>query len=202
MAKETKEIFSYTYHLLSIIYNLQCMSRIKTDEGLIIKKTSYPGNIVRVVIFTKSAGKLVLFAHGAQKLTSRRISHIEIGNYLKFSSHASDKRLTLGETDMQYAHSGVKNSLEKLSVMYDIFFVLEKLLPEGQGEKDVFIETKNFLKKLNKQQTSAQEERNYFKKILMQLGYIDIKSYESASFDEVAFIEELIGKKIATLGLH
>lgn len=178
------------------------MSRTRTDEGLIIKKTSYPGNIVRVVIFTKTTGKQVFFAHGAQKLTSRRISHIEVGNYLKFSSHASDKRLTLGETDMQYAHSGVKKSLEKLSVMYDIFFVLEKLLPEGQVEQEVFVETKNFLKALNKQETNTQVERSYFKKILMQLGYIDIKRYESSAFDEVAFIEELIGKKIATVRSH
>lgn len=167
-----------------------------TDQGLVLKKTTLKDTHQLVTLFTKEHGKLVLTAFGTKRLTSKRLSHLETGNVISFSWHEVGEYATLQETDLQYAHSLIKEDAQKLNFMYLIFFVLHKILPENEPETDIYSRTLAFLRKLHSSDTTVHQVERFLQDTLMQLGFLDEKQAHDPDFDVMQFVEGLIGKKI------
>lgn len=149
------------------------MSSYITDEGLVLKKMSYRDNKQLISIFSKSNGKVIVSAYGAMKPTSKKISHLETGNVIKFSCHERHEYLYLHETDLLYAHSAIKEDENKLDVMFSMFLILDKIVPEFQEEEDMYQSTLNFLRRLHNGNMTQKDTQQYFVDLLEIGGYID-----------------------------
>lgn len=175
------------------------MYRTHRDEGIILKKTLYPDQKVRLQIFSKTTGKLNMTAYGVKKITSRRLAHLETGNLIKFTYSEKEGRLTLQETEIVYTYSKVKNDLNKLKMLYLLFFILQRLLPEEQEEEGVYLHVKQFMKDLNNKKLANQDLETELKWFFLHSGYIDEKTLQSPTFSVNAFTEELLGRKLPNL---
>ncbi len=172
------------------------MTRVQKDEGLIIKKKKLLNGQVMVTIFSLGSGKLVLSAFGIKKLTSKRLSHFEIGNYISFNYTRKGDYLTLGETELQYGHSDIKRDEDKLAVLYKVLFVLNKILPEEEPENSILSITLQFLREMNKDNKTRTKLLDYFSQVLVLGGFIDEETRNLATFDPIHQLENIVGQKI------
>lgn len=173
------------------------MSRFFQDQGLILKKKNLLKDDKLVTIFSRKKGKITLLAKGIRKITSRRLSHLEIGNLLKFFYYKKDDFNYLKETEIIYNYPLIRKSIEKLNFLFFILFVLNKILPENEKELLIFNQTLEILKKLNnKENFSFDELESYLKEILIIGGFISKEKIKDQEFNLIDFIEKLIHQKI------
>lgn len=167
------------------------------DEGIVFAKNKFLERHKLITIFSRKSGKIRLFGYGAYSIISRRLSHLETGNYIKFSGHKKTDFFTLGETEIIWGFSKIKKNAGKLNILFALFFILNKILPENQEEEIVFNKTLLFLKALNNRSDINDEMLNlYLQDVLNILGFIDRKKIEDDEFDSFAYLEGLINQKI------
>jgi DNA repair protein RecO len=173
------------------------MSREYCDFGVILKKRFYKDNLYRVSIFSKNSGKIVVWAYGVKKITSRRISHLEIGNYIKFTYRKGIERFTLEETELVTAYSKIKESFDKIKDLYLVLFVLEKLLPENFVEDVLYCQFLSFLKELNNGVSGHSSRRRLFLITVLQiLGYTNDTITGKDDFSPEQFIGTIINENL------
>ncbi len=165
-------------------------SLIKT-QGVVLKKKSLLNKDYLVTIFTKEQGKVKIFAKGAKKITSRRLSHLETGNLVEVLISKKNDRLYLQETKLISVFSKIKNNKEKLEKLYLFLFIVDRLLPEGQKDYSVFQIILKFLIDLSG--NDKFEIDLFVKKLLVDLGYVDKKDKNIVIY---SFIEEIISEKL------
>lgn len=173
------------------------MNRYLKDEGLIIKKTVLNGSNLLITFFTRNHGKITAVGYGIKSITSRRLSHLETGNYNRFTLYKKNDYYTLSETELMWGFSKIKASQKKLEALFLLLFVLNKILPENQPEDVVFAKTTAFLTNLNNRH--AQEKgalTTLLNEILVISGFNTEDKVEHPSFNPIPFIENLIGQKI------
>jgi DNA repair protein RecO len=110
-----------------------------TFEGFVLKKYTLLEMTQSVTVFTKERGKMRFIIKGAQKLTSRRSSHLQTGNLIKLdaASHANGAWY-VRSTSLQSGFAILKESEDKVRVLYNILLVLDRLLPLEQEEGMVY----------------------------------------------------------------
>lgn len=170
------------------------MKKQATDHGIVLRKSRLLNNNLSINIFSQHGGKMHLLAYGIRKITSRRLSHLETGNYIVFSFRQDDGRVFLSETELIYGYSQIKDNATKLQKVYRVLQFLNKILPEDEPEEDIFKQTMEYFKRLHslKKNESLSDEA-YFIEVLNKLGYIDAKTSRMASFDVYEFVKELAG---------
>lgn len=106
------------------------MSRAIRLEGVVLKKQLLLGTAQSVTLFTRSHGKIRCIVRGSRVLTSRRSSHLQTGNLIAFDviPHVSGAWY-LASTSLRSAFSLLKESDDKVRVLYNILLVLDRLLP-------------------------------------------------------------------------
>ena len=88
-----------------------------------------------ITVFTKEKGKMHFIVKGAQKLTSRRASHLQTGNLITIDATAhANGAWYVRSTSLQSGFSILKESEDKVRVLYNILLVLDRLLPLEQEE--------------------------------------------------------------------
>ena len=173
------------------------MRKQATDHGIVLKKLRLPNNNVSLNIFSEKSGKMHLMAYGVRKITSRRLSHLETGNYITFSYRNDDGRIFLVETELVFGYSAIKSNALKLNKVYSVLQFLNKILPENEPEPEVFADTMALFKKLNNSDSlKTMSEEKYLQSMLQKLGYIDQQTAIMATFDVYEFIRELTGLKL------
>ena len=163
------------------------MPRSLKTEAIVLRKRSLLGKDVLVSLFTESEGKVNVIAKGVKKITSRRSPHLETGNlnYLEGSNLLS-------------GFSELKKDQNKVNILYQFFFVLERLLPEHQKEDVVYNLTKSFLIKLSKSVSNYDILPLYLNRLLNKLGYTK-KDHDLIELE--AIISDLINEKIPTIAI-
>jgi len=164
-----------------------------TSEGLVLKKKNLPGADILVTFFSLEAGKILAMAKGAKKITSRRASQIQTGNLVRFMAAKRHEMYYLSETHTISAFSGIKKDRQKLSIMYFLLFMIDRLLPENQREVDLYEHTKKFIVNLAKGKASLAHLEEYTNELLMNLGFIENRETLSQLKKR---IEELTGQKL------
>ncbi len=167
-----------------------------SDEGLIIRKFTLKESHQQVTLLSKYHGRMTLTAYGSKKLTSKRLSHLETGNVIRFSWREEGGYMTLSETDLMYAHSHIKEDSQKLDYMYLILFILNRILPEDEPETEIYSATLAFFKRLHASQINMQDVEVFLKDILMRLGFMDEEQVADQYFEVIPFVEGLIGRKV------
>lgn len=169
------------------------MKSFKT-EGLVLRKRSLPNQDLILDLFSKEKGKLIVFAKGIKKITSRRLPHTQTGNLINTVIYNKDDRFYLQETVLVSGFSEIKKNQQKMDDLYFILFVVDRLAPENQKEPLLYNVLKKFLIDLS---LTAVTDRSivtkYTNKILTLLGYL----HKEKPLDELrAFIENIIEEKL------
>src|SRR3989344_3896635 len=143
--------------------------------GIVLKKRKLLKDNRLVTILSEESGKIVLTGFGIRSLLSKRLSHVETGNYIKFSYTKKESYYILGETELVYGHSKIKSSVSKMNFLYLILIILDKIIPEGDPEALVFDKTLLLLKRLNnKERFTLGEIKTYLTDILIDAGFLDL----------------------------
>lgn len=170
------------------------MTRILKTEVLVLKKKSLLNKDYLVTIFSQEEGKINVFAKGAKKITSRRLSHLQTGNLVEAILNKKDDRFYLQETRLISGFSKIKNNQNKLNFLYYFLFILERLMAENQRDFSAYNLSKKFLIELSEITNFTETELyQYINKLIQDLGY----SKEDKSPNDLRFfIEEIINEKL------
>ena len=163
-------------------------------EGLVLRKRSLPNQDLILDFFSKEKGKLVVFAKGIKKITSRRLPHTQVGNLIKVVIEQQESRFYLQGSDLISAFSKIKNDESKLPFYYFSIFLVDRLLPELQKEDSIYRETLKFFISLSREnQFTISYLTTWTNKIMRLLGYI----HEDKPYSELrGFIENIIEEKL------
>lgn len=166
---------------------------IKT-EAFIFKKKILLNKDLLVFFFTKDLGKILVLAKGVRKITSRRSSFLETGNLVNVILNRKNDQYYLKEINLISGFYNIKSNKNKINLIYQLFYVLDKILPENQKEEDVYKLTKSFFIKINQIETNKIIYQ-FLNKIFIKLGYLK-EEVDEKKIDEVFF--ELTNEKIPT----
>lgn len=173
------------------------MRQFFRDTGIVIKKQKLLKDNRLITILSQESGKINLVGYGVRSILSKRLSHIETGNYISFTYSKKGDYLSLGETEIIWGFSKIKKSESKIKLLFLLFFILDRIMPENQDDQEIFEKTRTILTKLNNRDAFGLADLQvYFKEILMLTGFIDEKKSQSANFNPLDFIENLIDRKI------
>lgn len=166
---------------------------VKT-EGIVLRKRSLPNQDLIIDFFSKDKGKLILFAKGIKKITSRRLPHTQVGNLIKVVLEQQDNRFYLQGSDLISGFTKIKEDNIKLPFFYFSIFLADRLLPEQQKEENVYHEILKFFIKLSKDEKfTISYLTRWTNKIMRLLGYL----HEDKPYDELrGFIENIIEEKL------
>lgn len=166
---------------------------IKT-EAIVLKKRSLLNTDNLVTLLTQETGKINVIAKGVKKISSRRLPHLQTTNLINALIYRNKEKAYLQETSLISAFSQIKKDSQKMSYLYFMLLVIDRLLPENQKEHEVYLETKRFLIELSKTLViSSKILEKYLSSILTKLGYLN----KSKSLTELhSIIEELTNEKI------
>ncbi|OGK17980.1 DNA repair protein RecO [Candidatus Roizmanbacteria bacterium RIFCSPLOWO2_12_FULL_40_12] len=170
---------------------------IQTD-AFILKKKNLPTKDSIITIFSKDHGKLSVFAKGVRTFTSRRLPHLQTGNLVTATLAKSKERYYLQETVLLSAFSEIKKDPVKLSYMYFLFFVVDRLLPEAQMELSEYVLVKRYISALaqKKKEPNLKDLEHVLNTLLAQLGYLHEDDKEKDIEELRVTIEQLINEKL------
>lgn len=174
------------------------MPRLLKDEGIILKKTDLLKDDKLFVFFAKNAGKLKILGKGVKKITSRRLPHLDTGNYLRFFYYQKDSFLYLQETELLDNYQLIKSDNKKLKIFLTVLFVLDKILPENQPEPEIYKLTIDFFNVIT-HSFGINLLESYLKEILLKGGFINESVKNNKKFSPLKFFENLINQPIKFL---
>ncbi len=170
------------------------MPIVSKTEAIVLKKINLPNKDAIITFFSPLYGKLRVYAKGIKQITSRRQPHNQTGNFLKAVIRRKNDTYYLQETQLISAFSQIRKNSKKLTYLYCMLFILDRLLPELNEEPDVFGVAKQFLVELARNPAFSQIElERYLNNIMKYFGYI---KKDKAFLELTAFIEEIINEKI------
>ncbi|MGQ9845677.1 MAG: DNA repair protein RecO [Caldisericia bacterium] len=167
------------------------MKVIKT-KALVIKKKHLLKNDYAISLFTKDLGKISVLAKGIKKITSRRLSHIDTGNFIKVLLINKKETYYLQQTSLLSVFTKIKNNPQKVKYLIFVLFVLDRFLPENQEESKIFFLTLDYFSKLARGTVDSDELLKYFNQLFTFLGY-GKKFFDFSSMK--VFIEQTINEK-------
>ena len=173
------------------------MKRSIKSEAVVLKKRSLPNQDKIITLFTKELGKVSAFAKGIKKITSRRLPHVQTANLINVVLYKKNEHFYLQETFLISGFSEIKKDQGKLQLLYQFFFVVERILPENQLETDIYNLVIRFLVELSRTKNHSEEIlEKYLNQAMQILGY----AKEDKTFDELKrIIEEIIHEKMPEL---
>jgi DNA repair protein RecO len=176
------------------------MSRGNNFEGVVLKKTHLLDASFYVSFFTKSHGKMSMIAKGAKKLTSKKVSHLQTGNFLRWyatpygtmNHHGGETVWYIGATTLLTGLSSIKEDKFKVPHLYNALHLIDLLLPDGMVESAVYSKFMKYIVELSKEsRISDTLSLNFAIFVIQQLGYgkADIVSF--ADLERV--VNDIIG---------
>ncbi len=170
------------------------MSRGLKTEAIVLKRKELLSKDVVYTLLTKDRGKVKSVAKGIKSITSKRSPHLQTGNLIETILYVKHDFYYLQETYLKSGFSDIKSDSRKMSYLYFVLFVIDRLLPEGQTEDKIYDLLKKFFIRLAKtDKTDLKLLENYLSLILIELGYIA----EEKNIEELqVIIQDLINEKL------
>ncbi len=171
------------------------MTRSLKTEAVVLKRRSLANKDETITLFTQESGKLIVFAKGVRKISSKRLPHLQTSNLIKAFLYQKDDKFYLQETSLISAFSAIKNSAAKMKTAYLLLYIIDRITPEQQKESNVYSLLKKFLIDLSKSTEKFTNTRldDYLHRLLKMLGYVDTRNTLTANLQ---LIEELTGQKL------
>ncbi len=120
-----------------------------SDVGIIIHQTRFGEADKFVKILSQHHGLLDTLAKGARRLTSKKSSHLDNLNLIRFSTNRGKEPQYLTEVETVLAFSKIKKDLHKIRTCFYLTEVMNLTLVESQPDEALFEAFKQFLIRLN-----------------------------------------------------
>ena len=168
------------------------------SRGVVLKRTESGENHQLITFYTREFGKLVGIAKSVKKSTSKQASHLEVFNLVDFRLIAGRTYSIVASAQSAETFSGLKNSLNKLSVGFFLLESFNRLVYDHEQDTALW----NFLvSTLRELETSATGELDddYLGRLkgrlLNVLGYTQDWEKQEADY----FLELLSQKRFLSL---
>lgn len=163
------------------------------DVGFIVKRINLGEADRFVTIFTQNNGKVEVLAKGVRKITSKRASHIELLNLVRFNSIKTSKNFILTETSLINSFEKRKDTLKQCEVSFLVCELIDNLCPQGQVNTEMFTLIGTFLRD---GEFSDEAILKFETDLLTNLGYWNMKNKFNTEAESRQFIESIIERKI------
>lgn len=163
------------------------------DMGFVVKRINVGEADRFVTLFTRNNGKVEVMAKGVRKITSRRSSHIELLNLVRFQSIRTAKNFILTEIELLNSYEGRKDTLRQCEIAFLVCELINTLCPYGQTNNELFDLVEVFL-----QEGCVDDDSllRFETEVLTVLGYWNVSKKFNTEKDVRTFIESLIEKKL------
>ncbi len=165
------------------------------DTGFVIKMVNVGEADRYLTVFSKESGKIEILARGVRKISSRRASHIELLNLIRFQAVKGPRNVVLTDTILVDSFDDAKKDLEHVGRLFMMCELVDKLCPPGQQHvqiaKLLYFSLKNSQKK-----TARELARDFQIGLLTSLGYWDASRSFQDDDDLKQFIESIMERKL------
>lgn len=163
------------------------------DVGFVVKRINLGEADRFVTIFTQNNGKMEVLAKGVRKITSKRSSHIELLNLVRFHSIKTSKNFILTEIQLINSFEKRKDTLKQCEVAFLVCELIDNLCPQGQVNPEMFSLVGTFLRD---GEFSDDALLRFETDLLSNLGYWNVKNKFNSELESRQFIESIIERKI------
>lgn len=166
-----------------------------SDTGIIIHQVRFGEADKFVRFLTLDHGVIEVIAKGVRKLTSRKSSHLDNLNLVKFQTSRGDPPQYLSQVETLDYFGNIKSNLKKVRTCFYLCEVLNQYLMENQPDPELFLSFKNFLIALGKSDDDYRNLATQFQLYLIDhLGFQAPGDISPESL--IKFFENLIEKEI------
>ena len=150
------------------------------DTGFVVKRINLGEADRFVTLFTQNNGKVEVLAKGVRKITSRRSSHIELLNLVRFHSIKTSKNFILTEIVLINSFEKRKDTLKQCEVAFLVCELIDGLCPYGMVNRELFSLVVRFLMG---GEFSDEALLHFEMNILSLLGYWDVEKKFSTELE-------------------
>lgn len=167
--------------------------RFLKDRGFILKRINFGDSDRYITIFTKNHGKIEVVAKGVRKITSRRVSSVELLNLIEFQSVRSRKTYVLTEVKLIDSFEELKKEIGHIKKVFLMCELIDAVLPLGVGHPDIF----DLIERASRKMADNEKNILYFQaKLLTMLGFWD-QQFAFKNEDHLdQYTEQIIERKL------
>ncbi len=166
-----------------------------SDQGIIIHQVRFGEADKFVFIFSQNHGLIKVVGKGTRRLTSKKSSHLDNLNLVKFQTNRGDVPQYLAQVETISAFSKIKADLKKTRTCFYLTEILHRTLAEGETDKALFESLKSFLQKLDQTEKDYRDLAVEFQRNLIgRLGFPPPQNHEPATL--IAYFESLIDRQL------
>jgi DNA repair protein RecO (recombination protein O) len=145
------------------------MSKRFKVEAVVVGRKDFGEKDMIIDLFTKNKGKLRTLAKGIRKISSKRLGHLELGNYVKVVLYQGKTFAIITETEVIDYDQSLRSNPDKLGSLMFICELVNVLLPENEVNKKIFIDLLKTKKAISNKRFG---QTVWFEgQLLKQLGY-------------------------------
>lgn len=175
------------------------MSASIADVGIIIYQTRFGEADKFIKVLTRSHGLIDLVAKGARRLTSKKSSHLDNLNLIRFNTGRGNSPQYLSQVESIEVFSNIKASLYKVRSCFYLTEILKHTLVESQPDENLFFEFRKFLNLLNE---LPADDSSREAAVAFQLFLIDHLGFSRPSDERpealVPYFESLIDRHLTS----
>jgi len=150
------------------------MSVSISDIGIIIHQVRFGEADKFVKILTQNHGLVDVVAKGARRLTSKKSSHLDNLNLIRFSTNRGNSPQYLSQVEAIEGYPKIKSDLHKVRTCFYLTEIMHHTLVEAQPDEDLYYQFKKFLELLNdldNDESSRQQAVDFQLFLIDHLGF-------------------------------
>lgn len=171
------------------------MPQYLKDSGFVIRRVNVGEYDRYITLYTQENGKIEVLAKGVRRINSRRSSHVELLNHIRFQAVHGKKNAILTEVQLLDAYQAGKRNLDDIGSLFLISELIEKLCPLHQKNPEIYHLIHHVL---SQRDTISPEEKivQFEVDLLTLLGFWDPSRTFRDAADIKQFIESIIERKL------
>jgi len=114
------------------------MAEFVVTKALVIKRTPKENDIA-ITLLTKKLGKIYVRANGAQKITSRRLGQIQLGNIITAHLYRHQNNFWLSESLVESAFLQNNIGLSQSNLLFFTLEISNYLIPSELNQPEIFL---------------------------------------------------------------
>ena len=168
-----------------------------SDEGIIIHQTRFGEADKFIKILSRRHGFIDTVAKGVRRSTSKKSSHLDNLNLVKFQTSRGKDPQYLSQIESINIYKNIKADLRKIRTCFYLSEIINLTLPHNQPDAELFTRFKQFLDDLNGQLGDDRDLAVEFQKFLInQLGFSPPANYRPQTL--VDYFESIIDRHLVT----
>lgn len=173
------------------------MRQSYSDNGIVIRCVDSGEADKFVTIITENHGLENFVARGARRITSKKASHLDLLNLVKFDVGRGENPRFLNQIESSAFFSSIKSNYSKIGLCLTFVEILSNVLPADVEDREIYLSFKSFLEGLEK--TADKKESNRLARrfglfLMRHLGYPPPKFPDTDNLS--SYFESLMNRKI------